>query len=63
MRFEIKTSTKRTRHIDRFGVEGARYVYTVELTIGGVSFYHECENAEQARALAARVAFEAGLLK
>ena len=63
MKIEAKTGTRRTRHVDRFGVPGDRIVPVVELRVDGVSFTHDCESPEQARALVIRISYALGIDK
>jgi hypothetical protein len=55
MRIQLRASSKKVSHVDRFGTPGFKVIHTVEAFIGGVSFYHECQTAETARALVERL--------
>lgn len=62
MKIEVKTSVRKTKHADRFGVLGDRLVPCVDVIIDGISFMHDCENPEEARALAIRISYAMGLV-
>lgn len=61
VKVEVKTGTRRTRHVDKFGVVGDRLQNTCELWVDGVCFYNDCNSPEEARALVVRMSYALGL--
>jgi hypothetical protein len=61
MKIEVKSNTKRTRYVDRYGMPGMRVTPVVEVWIDGVVCYHECNTQDEARALVIRFAYALGL--
>lgn len=49
MKIELKASSQRRAHTDRFGQPAERTQHIVVLQLEGISFYHDCESVEVAR--------------
>ncbi len=61
MKIEVKSSTRKVKHADRFGVLGDKITPVVEVWIDGICMHHYCDSPEQARALAIRIARKLGV--
>lgn len=61
MKIEVKTNTRQTKHVDRYGMPGVRSQPVVEVWIDGIPCYHECASMEEARALVIRFAYALGI--
>lgn len=61
MKVEVKTGTRKVKHVDKFGQPADRITPVVEVWIDGICCVHECSTGEQARALAVRLAYALGV--
>lgn len=58
VKISLKATSKKIPHTDRFGVPGIKVAHFVEATLSGVTFTHECNNAEEARALVEKLSHD-----
>ncbi len=61
MKVELKTSTRKQKHTDRFGQAAERNRPVVEMWVGGICFVHDCQTLDEATKLVIRLSWEMGL--
>lgn len=61
MKIEARTSTRRVKHVDRFGVVADRITPVAELWVDGICLVHECTSPEEARAMVIRLTYAFGV--
>jgi len=61
MKIDVKSGTRKVKHVDRFGVVGDKIQPVVEVWIDGICLTHDCDSPEQARAMVVRLAYALGV--
>lgn len=61
MKIELKASSQRRAHTDRFGQPAVRIQHVVEVIIDGITFTHDCDTAEGAQRLVVHLSHVMGI--